>query len=236
MNPTKTLLTLAFAAVCGAAFAQAAPPAGDPQGGPQNGPGGNLPGGPGRGPGNGPGRQPLPPRGGPRWLLQDAVRKELRLTAAQVETIRNLKPTPPPAPKGLPQGENVRPPAPELGPDPMEASLKGVLDADQFARFRQLRLQHEGAGAIRRPDVAKELGLTDAQIESLRPTPPAPPKEGEAPQPPKAGERPDRKREDARVLAGLTDAQRARWREMTGRPFDFGAEDDEPPMPEGPQP
>ena len=228
MTHPRKLLVLALSLLGASAFAQTPPPPGR---GPTD--------GPRQGPKGGPERRPQPD-GGIRLLLNPKVRAELGLTDEQAAKIQALAPRPsaegpldgPGGPR--PGGEPPRPPrddapkeggpkgdAPKDGP---EERLRAILTPEQAVRLRQIRLQREGARAIRRPDVAKELGLTDEQFAKLRPNPPMPPKEGEAPKPPASGERPDLKAEDARLLGMLTEEQRAKWRAMLGKPFDFGDE------------
>lgn len=52
-----------------------------------------------------------------------------------------------------------------------DEKLAKLLDAGQNERLGQLRVQREGAGALLRPDVAKQLGLSEQQTQSLRELP-----------------------------------------------------------------
>lgn len=49
----------------------------------------------------------------------------------------------------------------------LDKSLKGILDESQFKRYHELMLQQAGGFALTREDVAKKLGLTDAQKEEF---------------------------------------------------------------------
>ncbi|MBS1715167.1 MAG: hypothetical protein JST30_12610 [Armatimonadetes bacterium] len=115
------------------------------------------------------------------------------------------------------------------GPDPMDAKVKEILNADQYARYKELQLQWRGAGAISQPDVADKLGLTDDQREQVRAA-----MDAARPQPPQGGQGgpPDfeamqkqmaeaKARSEKQILAVLTVDQRAKWQQMLGRPFKF---------------
>ena len=103
------------------------------------------------------------------------------------------------------------------------AFLKEMLTADQFKRFQQLVIQHEPPQVLR-PDIAKELKITDEQrtqimglIQDYKK------KESEN----KQGARPRGIRSKARVEfdekleAVLNDAQKKQWKEMCGEWFDI---------------
>ena len=101
--------------------------------------------------------------------------------------------------------------------------LGKILDAKQLDRLAQLRLQREGASAFGRPDVAKQLGFTDEQHEKLRAI-----QESSRPQfgggfgpPDFARIEEQRQKAQADAFAVLTDRQKAKWAEMTGKEFKF---------------
>lgn len=50
----------------------------------------------------------------------------------------------------------------------MEKQIKSVINASQFARYQQITLQIQGAGALTRPDIAKQVGISDKQIQQIR--------------------------------------------------------------------
>jgi Spy/CpxP family protein refolding chaperone len=50
----------------------------------------------------------------------------------------------------------------------LDAKLKTILDATQYARYRELNRQQAGGFALMQEVEAKELGLTDAQKQSLQ--------------------------------------------------------------------
>ena len=49
-----------------------------------------------------------------------------------------------------------------------EATIAQLIDAKQLARLDQLRVQREGVPALIRPEIARQLGLTDQQQETVR--------------------------------------------------------------------
>jgi Spy/CpxP family protein refolding chaperone len=49
-----------------------------------------------------------------------------------------------------------------------EEKMNKILKPEQLARLKQLNLQRQGAMALSRPDVAKDLGLTQEQQDKLR--------------------------------------------------------------------
>jgi hypothetical protein len=90
-----------------------------------------------------------------------------------------------------------------------------VLNKEQRTRLEQLRLQREGLRSMLRPEVAKQIGLDEAQTKKLQdllgngPPPFAPPEE--------------RQKQDADALAVLTEKQQTEWKGLQGEPFKFPA-------------
>lgn len=119
-------------------------------------------------------------------------------------------------------------------------AVNDILDTKQQKRFHQLELQQMGPMAVTRPDVAKELNLTDDQKSKIRDIQQAQQeKMREIFQ--NAGQGGDRqammeqvqalqKAAGEKVEGVLTDAQKAQWKTMTGEPFKFPA-----PQPRGPR-
>jgi len=113
-----------------------------------------------------------------------------------------------------------------------------ILDAGQLERLEQLRLQREGVAAFNRPEIAKRLGLSEAQQAKIR-------KIQEEARRPAAGGFPgpdateeerrefftriqkQREKVQADILAVLTEEQQQKWSEMKGKEFKF-------PQPQGP--
>src|SRR5579862_6960204 len=167
----------------------------------QEGPGGPPP--PDQGPGGGQGefRRPPMPRGPIGLLMNPKVQQELKLTDDQIEKIRSLRPErgggpgfggpggegpggpPPPSDRGGPGfggpggGPGYGGPGGPGGPGgrQMEQKIKAILTASQYQRFHEIDLQAQGARAIGRPEVAKELGLSEDQIEQIHDMMPPPP-------------------------------------------------------------
>jgi serine/threonine protein kinase len=121
-----------------------------------------------------------------------------------------------------------------------ERGAARILDATQQARLRQIDLQTKGPMAFRDPAVVAALKLTPEQQDRIklieadrmfmfRPDGPRPdghrgPGPGGAgpggpPFGPKKGPDQMRRPDMEPILAVLTDDQRARWQELTGRPF-----------------
>jgi serine/threonine protein kinase len=124
-----------------------------------------------------------------------------------------------------------------------EAGVRAVLRPDQLVRLRQIDLQMRGLMAFRDPSVVAELKLTDEQKDRIKliqaermfgpgpggPRPDFGRHEGPRGPGPHFGPKdrgpkdkgPDemRRAEVERVLALLTDDQRARWQELTGSAF-----------------
>jgi hypothetical protein len=120
----------------------------------------------------------------------------------------------------------------------MEAKVKGILNADQYARYQQLALQAEGPRAFGRKDVAEKLNLSEDQQQKIReiheanrPQPPAPGGQGGPPDFEKMRAEGDKRREEImqKILGVLTSNQKSTWNSMVGKPFKF-----QPPQMRGP--
>jgi len=113
--------------------------------------------------------------------------------------------------------------------------VKEALDAQQFARLEQLRLQREGARALLRPEIAEKLGLNETQRKDLADKlpqggpggfgppgfgPPGGGPGGPGFGPPGFGPGGPNGNNDA-ALAVLTDAQRTQFTELKGPEFKF---------------
>jgi serine/threonine protein kinase len=107
-----------------------------------------------------------------------------------------------------------------------DAEVHALLTAEQLSRLRQIRLQSEGAGAFRDPEVASLLRLSAEQRDRIRAIEeepffawmktwvPGEPPPGPGPEP-----RPLNTALNERILALLTDQQARQWKEMIGEPF-----------------
>lgn len=182
----------------------------------------------GQGPGPGPGGPPFGIRGvmpgGVGILGMPEVQHELALTPEQEKSIGELLEQVRTAQARMnPRGTEKLPPreaeqrlaeAQKRGQDrvrELEEEIATVLDERQRERLAQLRLQHQGVGAMLRPEVRERLALTEEQAGKLRDLGPVGPM-----RPPE-----ERKRamEDAAAL--LTEEQRAEWARMVGAEFEF---------------
>jgi serine/threonine protein kinase len=122
-----------------------------------------------------------------------------------------------------------------------DARARAVLRPEQLARLRQIDLQMKGPFAFRDPAVVAALKLTPEQQDRIKLIeadrvfgmhpeggPGGPRKDGpRGPGGPRKNFNDMHRPDMERVLAVLTDEQRQRWRELTGRPFNgrrpFGA-------------
>ncbi len=111
----------------------------------------------------------------------------------------------------------------------MDKQIQGILNADQFGRFKQIELQVQAPMSIGRPDVAEKLNLPEQQLEQIHELhmqmrPPMPPRGQERPsqeEMEKMHQQMKAKQEELlhKVLGVLTSEQRRTWDSMTGRPF-----------------
>ena len=110
------------------------------------------------------------------------------------------------------------------------AVLKETLKAEQLKRFQQLELQHEGPPALFRPEIVKELKITDEQrkqfmgvIQELQKKIEPMIKEAQS-----SGNGQEilprvikiRGDYDGKIEALLSDTQKKGWKKMRGKPFD----------------
>lgn len=191
-------------------------------------------GGPGGGRGQG-GPGGMMGRGG-GLLTRPEVKTELKITDAQSKKLEAaLRP-----PTGQ-QGGGQRGPG---GFDQAEmqkrnaerdAKIKGVLNATQYKRYHELRLQQSGPSALADPTVAAKVGVTKAQQDKIRAIQTKSMEAMRAQfQGGGAGERPDmdkmraafekaRKDTETKILATLTAAQKTKWTALLGKPFKFAS-------------
>ena len=110
------------------------------------------------------------------------------------------------------------------------AFVKETLTPDQLQRFRQLRLQHDGPGAMGRPEVRKELNITDEQLQQFMGVIQEMQKDIEPLiKEAQSGGNPQeifpkvvklRQECQAKIEALMSDAQKKQWKEMLGKPVD----------------
>lgn len=114
-----------------------------------------------------------------------------------------------------------------------EKKLQAILNETQWKRFNELRVQQEGVNALLRPEVAKEVGLSEAQTksfqdiqrssqEAMREAMMAARDGGGMDREARmAAMEKSRKDTDAKMLAVLTEPQKLKWAAMQGKPFKF---------------
>ena len=156
--------------------------------------------------------------GEPSIITRDYIQEELKLSDDQKQTLQ----------KKLP--DYVKDSGAQ---EKLWAFLKETLNAEQFKRFQQLELQHEGPPALFRPEIAKELKITDEQrqqfmglIQEMQmKIQPLMKESKSAGNPEKLEEfrlKVIKLRQDClgKMAALMSDAQKKQWQEMTGKPFD----------------
>jgi len=171
-------------------------------------------------------------------LMSPDVQQELKMTEEQItkakeasqavrekfkDTFTQLKDTP---------KEQIREKMQEImkqvGEETNKA-LKGVLNADQAKRLKQLEMQSKGAEAFADPEVAKALNFSDEQKEKIKTLRDDASKEMREILQGAQGNFQEaitkmqalRKETQEKITATLTDAQKKSWKEMTGEPFEF---------------
>jgi hypothetical protein len=160
-------------------------------------------------------------------LRQKSVQKELGLSADVIQKIMEFTATQSEAArKTVGLGEAARKEEFEKLARQNEKFLADTLAAQQTKRLDQITMQFTALHQLTKPEMAKELNLSDEQVKkfnhmqtearkALVEVLQAPPGGGK-------NERFARLREETRtrILAVLTDEQKAKVREMAGPPFD----------------
>ncbi len=100
-----------------------------------------------------------------------------------------------------------------------DEKLGKILEGKQLERLSQLNMQREGTAALKRPEVAKKLQLTEDQQSKIGKVQVPGFGPGRGP-----GLSPDETRKMlADAVAVLTDEQKTKWGELTGPEFNFPA-------------
>jgi hypothetical protein len=177
--------------------------------------------------------------GGPFIISRDKVQEELKLSGDQKQKLRETMTGHIQATmevvqklKELTAGERekeMQSHRREAG-EGFSASLKEILTADQLKRLRQLQLQHDGPGALGRPEVRQELNITDGQLRQFMGVIAEMQKQieplmkeaqsGGNPQEIRPKVIKIRKEHEAKLEALLSAAQRKQWKDMLGKPVD----------------
>jgi len=176
---------------------------------------------------------------GPFIVFRAKVQEELKLSDAQKQKMLDT------LPEYLPETMKIVETLPDLKPGVREkamqahrqksgerftASLRGILTAQQLRRLQQLQLQHEGPGALGRPEIRKSLKITQEQlmkfvgvIQDMQKQIEPLIKEAQS------GGNPEeirprvikiRKDHEEKIETLMTDSQREQWKAMRGNPVD----------------
>ncbi len=215
---SRTVVMTTLVGIAGVAMAQGG--AGMAQGGGRGGPGGVMMG-----------------RGGGLLSLPE-VKKELKITAAQSKKLDTaLQPQAAAGgrrPQGGPGGPGGNDQAARAKRNAeRDAKIKGILNATQFKRYHELRLQQQQAGALGDSATGAKIGLSKAQQDKIRAI------QTKATESLRAkfqggAQRPDmdkmraafakmRQDTNAKILATLSAPQKAKWTALLGKPFKFAA-------------
>jgi len=161
-------------------------------------------------------------------LMREDVQKELNLSQNQKAKLEQMRQ------EMMQAMQELRNLPPEQRRERMQELRQkydpaSVLTDAQRKRLRELELQWQGAFALTDPEVARQVGLTEEQqakirgilqetFQSLRPQPGQPGQPG--------GTRMEeiqkaREQAEKKILEVLTPAQREKWQQMLGKPFEF---------------
>jgi Membrane protease subunits, stomatin/prohibitin homologs len=181
--------------------------------------------------------------GGVQMLRIPEVQKELKMTPEQVGKLDAKQDEVRQAMQGLGGGNPA-----QLSPEERQKradkvqeiqtkAVASILDAEQMKRYRQLELQQQGPAALARADVAAELKLTDEQKKKIADAQRQGDEDRRA-----AGQGANfqsmsqeertkwmakmqdiQKATGDKILAILTEEQKAQWKGMLGAPFTFPA-------------
>jgi hypothetical protein len=179
--------------------------------------------------------------GGPFLVFREKVQEELKFSDKQKEKL--LEKLPAHIQETMEFFENIKDAKPEerekelqahrqKSHEKLAALLKETLKAEQLKRLQQLELQHEGSFTLGRPEIAKELMITDEQLkqfmgvaqEMQKKIDPLIKEAQVSGNPKEIGPKMMKIRKDheGKIEAILTDAQKKQWKEMLGKPFDLG--------------
>jgi hypothetical protein len=179
--------------------------------------------------------------GGSFLVFRDKVQEELKLSDKQkdklLETVRDYAQET----KNLfDKIADLKPKEPEKelrshrqkSHEKLARLLKETLKAEQLKRLQQLELQQQGPFALDRPEIRKELQITDKQLEKVMGAIQEMQKNIEPlMKKVQSGGNPEeirpqvmkiRKDHEGRIGAILSDAQQKQWKKMLGKPFDLG--------------
>lgn len=107
---------------------------------------------------------------GTMLLQQKSVQDELKLTTDQVDKVKQVAEKMRGSFTGRPEGGDRQEAMKKLeeARQAADKEIGGILSADQSKRLKEIVLQQAGPMALARPDVAKDLGLTDEQQAKVK--------------------------------------------------------------------
>jgi Spy/CpxP family protein refolding chaperone len=178
--------------------------------------------------------------GGPFIVSRANVQEELKLSDAQKQKLRakladfalqSMQAVTQAEHAPVAEREPLLRPIREAAYQEMWPFLQDILDTGQLKRMRQLELQHEGPAALLgRPEIAQALAITDDQrkqliaiVQEMQRTLQSMMREIQTPSDRENVRRRATKvyeEQEQKVEAILTAAQRPRWKELYGQPFD----------------
>jgi hypothetical protein len=177
--------------------------------------------------------------GGPFLVFRDVVEEDLNLSDNQKQKL--MEKFPDHAQDTMKVFEKIKDLKPEEREKEMQshrqkareklsALLKETLKAEQLKRLQQLELQQEGPFALGRPQIRKELKITDEQLKQFigviqdmqKKIEPLMKKAQSGGNPQELRPKVVKIRQDHRgkIEAILSDAQKKQWKTMLGKPFD----------------
>lgn len=176
-------------------------------------------------------------QGGPQILARQDVQAELKLTDSQKSQIQALLEANRPqggfggGRGGGGGGQGFDPEALRAQRERMEAEVQKILTPEQYKRYRELNLQLQGPRALGQPEVAKEVGLSEAQQNQIRQLIQAEQETmrsmfqggggGGDFQAMREQMQAMRAETDRKILAVLNAEQKAKWESMLGKKFEF---------------
>jgi Spy/CpxP family protein refolding chaperone len=165
---------------------------------------------------------------GPAFLLtQESVQKELKLSDDQLKKVKDLGEKMREARGKLRDldREEARKKMQELTKE-NEKALADILSKDQGKRLKEISLQLQGGRAFANAAVAKELNITDEQKKQIQDINTKSREEimnifqGEGSREEKTKKMAEHtKAVQEKLMKVLTDEQKKKWKDMTGKPF-----------------
>jgi hypothetical protein len=163
-------------------------------------------------------------------LTQESVQKDLKLSDDQVKQLKDVATKANEARQGLrdieDRAERTKK-AQEIAKE-SETAVAKILSKDQTKRLKEITLQVQGARAFANAAVAKELNFTDDQKKQLKAIQDDAQKAMQEARQDAAGDREAMAKKMAEINQStnekaakvLTDEQKTKWKEMTGKKFE----------------